>query len=551
MSIQDFLNYRETQLSYIPPTPEEAISKPYTVLNYGMYGYYFSSLEYYTIDNLIKAKNAMLNLLNKIQAVEQEKEDKFFRQYRLQIQQKDKEFENTFNRLYSANEYSKLMTAIEQRRRGLYNLSNSLNENLQKFQNQWYETQNKAFKQAIEDVVQRSGRRKKGDRLWMYEEQGEKALEITFNEILNQAEKYFFDSVEQELDEIYKQELKNVWQKFKSLFTKHLQNSKYGSFNEFDSLKRFRDAVAPEKLKEKQKKGKTKAKTVEEFWGNKNKTAKQFASDIFFDLFLNGVSAELYLDLNKGTIRTGEVKHRGKSIKSDTIGIFSGDLELEADFQDVIQKIVEKEGNNVYQELKSALELYDEDNFIIHYSAKDLSKRSTERRVSIQGSASLTNRIIELQQIASMVETGNIESLIFAIANAGSGGAMEGEVSDIKEAITALCATWMFEDYEDTFRQIQTGVTNNHLHIYFINGNYYTVSEILGLTIKQLSNKEPRDLVKVSFNPSKTDPYEKVNHDRKIKGIPRWEYVRNENFKRGTLSIRMNTRVLEDILLNL
>ena len=128
---------------------------------------------------------------------------------------------------------------------------------------------------------------------------------------------------------------------------------------------------------------------------------------------------------------------------------------------------------------------------------------------------------------------------------------MKGSSSEIKDAVTAMCAAWMFEDYEDTFKQIQSGTTNTHLHIYFINGNYYTVSQILGLTLRQLQAADIKSFISVSFNPSETDPYKEVNHDNDIVGIPRWEYVRNENLKNGKMGIRMNTKILEALLLNI
>ena len=137
------------------------------------------------------------------------------------------------------------------------------------------------------------------------------------------------------------------------------------------------------------------------------------------------------------------------------------------------------------------------------------------------------------------------------MANAGEGGYMQDNTQGIERAIVSLCATWMFEDYEDTFAQIKSGVINNHLHVYFISGLYYTVSDILNLTIDQLEKADEKTLVYVKFKPSDKDPYPDVQFDRSIRGIPRWEYVRNKNLQAGRLSISMNTKILEDMLLSI
>ena len=547
MSGKDFINYRNS-LSYTPPTPEEAFNRPYTILSYGMYGYYFQDLNLYTLDTVNQAKSALISLLKALQKKEEEKEEKFFQWYRIQIAQNDINFLNTFDKLYTGNEYSKLMTAIEQRRRSLYDTDKDIEANIKTNSKEWAENQNRAFRDAFSKAIKQDN-----GRLSIINPKNKDLLNRTFEDILNEAEQIFLEKAQDTASEIFQQNLQDVWIEWKKIFLKNLSNSEFGSFNEKNTLRQYKNAMGRANKLITGKATKT--------GKNKYKTVNQFANSIFYNLLMNGLSSELYLDIGNGTVRVGDVKKEYKTItgnktsvgniQTDAISIFSEDIQVQANFKEEIQKIMQSEQQNIHQQIQKALKIYDEDNFIIHYSAKDLYYRSTERRVTIRQEANLDSRMYELQKLSSIIGKGSITDLLFAIANIGAGAILEKKTKDVKDAIVALCATWMFEDYEDTFTQIATGVTNNHLHIYFINGNYYTVSEILNLTIAQLEKQDANKLILVSLKPSTKDPYEDVNHSKQIKGIPRWEYVRSENLNEGKLGIRMNTKILEDMLLNL
>lgn len=545
MSAKDFINYRNS-LSYTPPTPEEAISTPYTVLSYGMYGYYFQDLKYFTTDDMANAKNALIGLLQSLHKIEEEKENRFFINYRTQIAQQDKDFLNTFDRLYTANKYSQLITEIEKRRRNLIIMKNTTNKEIDKFAQEWTKKQEKIFRDSLKEAF-KSQSGAKG----IFSISDNAFLNRTFKEILDDAEQRVYIKAEQIADEQFQQVVKDIWIKYRSIFMEHLNKSRFGKdFTEQTTLRNYRDSLPKEKLYKKQKDSTNR---------NIQKTVKTFVEETVNTLMSNNIPSEILLDIGTGTIRTGDVKRKtigGGTVKLSTsnIELFSEDIELQTKFQEVIEEILQKDKKVLYEELNKLIDFYSQDNFIIHYSAKNISKkRGADSRIHIKGTSSngLASRIAELQQIASLVNAGDIESLIFAIVNAGNGGVMEKDKADIRQAIIALCATWMFDDYMDTFEQINTGVQNNKLHIYFINGNFYTVSNILSLVIEQLTVLDGNRLISLTFSPSKSDPYEEVNHDRKIKGIPRWNYVVQENIKRGSMQIRMNTKILEDMLLNL
>lgn len=546
--------YQNYHTSYPLPTPTEAVKNSYTVLRYSLYAHYFEQYDKsYDYGNLERAISAMLKLLTKLRNKESEKEDRFFRWYRTQIAQKDPGFLNTFDRLYTANEYSALMTAIENRRRHLYDARKSFEKNLTSWMAQWNKSQNRAFIEKFTENLYSDFDGKTIEDL-----KHSDILNMTFQQIFDNAKQNFLNSAYKSAEESFTTELDKVWIELEKLFRRNLEHDgRVQQINMNSSLRSYiqqvRNTAKGEKFlttKDKRKKDNTNYKTL-----------KQLITSIVSPL-INGMSAEIYLDIGEGTVRTGNVQQRNKGIsgrvtsvntKSDDIAIFSDTIEITANFEQEMEEILNKARTVYYEDIAERIKLYDEDNFIIHYSSKDLYRQpNTKYNVSLRGAdSSLDNAFYQLKQIASVVQKGNINDLLFAMANAGEGGYMQDETKGIERAIVGLCATWMFEDYEDTFAQIKTGVTSNHLHVYFISGLYYTVSDILNLTIEQLEKADANTLVHVTFKPSTKDPYPDVQYDRSIRGIPRWEYVRNKNLQASSLSVSMNTKILEDMLLNI
>lgn len=546
--------YQNYHTSYSLPTPTEAIRNSYTVLRYSLYAHYFEQYDdSYDYGNLEKAISAMIKLLTKLRDKESEKEDRFFRWYRTQIVQKDPSFLNTFDRLYTANDYSALMTAIENRRRNLYDARKSFDKNLTSWMTQWNKSQNRTF---IEKFTENLYSDFDGKTIKDLEKSN--ILDITFQEMFDNAKQNFLNSAYKSAEESFSTELEKVWVELEKLFRRNLEHdNRVQKINMSSSLRSYIQQVSNttngKKLlttKDKRKKDGTNAKTL-----------KQLITSIVSPL-INGMSAEIYLDIGEGTVRTGNVQQRNKGLsgrvtsvntKSDDIAIFSDTIEITTNFEQEMEEILNKARTVYYEDIQERIKLYDEDNFIVHYSSKDLYRQpNTNYNVSLRGNdSSLDNAFYQLRQIASVIQKGNINDLLFAMANAGEGGYMQDNTQSIERAIVSLCATWMFEDYEDTFAQIKSGVINNHLHVYFISGLYYTISDILNLTIDQLEKADEKTLVYVKFKPSDKDPYPDVQFDRSIRGIPRWEYVRNKNLQAGRLSISMNTKILEDMLLSI
>lgn len=556
MKLHDWQHYYQNLYTTYPlPTPDEAVDNSYTVLKYSLYAYWFGQYDNsYDYGNLEEAISSMLELLHTLREKEAEKEDRFFKWYRTQIAQKDKGFLNTFDRLYTANDYSALMTAIENRRRNLYDARSSFNKNLTSWMEQWNKNQNRAFIDAFtKNLYSDEVNNKKLSQLT-----DSQILDMTFDTLIENARKNFLEIAYKTATESFSQELDKVWDLLKQMIQQNLESgSKFQSTTLDTSLRTFINQV--KKTSSGDKILKVKSKSTKQY--TRYKTFKQFITGLITPM-INGMSAELYLDLGEGTVRTGNVQQRNKGItgnitsvntKSDDIGIFSDTTEITTNFEQEMNEILNKVKTVYYEDIQERIKLYEDDNFIVHYSSKDLYRQpNTKYDVSLRsGDSSLDTAFYQLRQIASVLQEGNIEDLLFAMANAGEGGYMQDNTEGIERAIVGLCATWMFEDYEDTFAQIQTGVTNNHLHVYFISGLYYTVSDILNLTIEQLEKVNANTLVYVKFKPSSKDPYPDIQYDRSIRGIPRWVHVRNENLKAGRLTVRMNTKVLQNMLLNI
>ena len=167
-------------------------------------------------------------------------------------------------------------------------------------------------------------------------------------------------------------------------------------------------------------------------------------------------------------------------------------------------------------------------------------------QVDITKSSSLDTRLGPIKEIGNIVGGGvykDIQNLIFAIANAGDYMVASNMKEQILTGLTSLCAAYMFEDYAETFAQFNSETSNKQLHLYFISGKYYTISDILTLTRDSLKPSGKNTYVKISFAPTKANEF-KANEVVSLHGQPKWEAVRINTLKHGSMSIRLNTRAL-------
>lgn len=547
MSIRDFEKYRHS-LSYTLPTPEEVKKKPYGVVDKGVYGKYFKELKYYDNEDFNLTKNALKNILESLYEKESSKEENFLNGLLRKIQVNDPEFYPTVQSLVQSRNFSKAFNAIKRRREGLYNIQKDFSTNIDKFANEWSKNQNKAFLTAFQNAIT-GGKGGIGGRD-LTKILNNNMLNKTFEEILEESRQIFMENARQTASYTMIENLDKVWDLINDYFRTTLQDK---GLNMTNNLKNYYDNIIVDKDKEWIKvKNRKKGQRY-------NKTVAQLAKKIAQDMILNGLSAELYLTLDGGA-HTGQIKKQYKSysgaqtttgnIQSDVIELWNSEFEVDLDMTDSIKKILLEEKNDIYKKVEKLLDIYSENNFIIHYSSKDLNIMSTEKRANIRGTQSFDSRLEELEQIAIEINGSKIEDLIFSIINTTKGliFSNNSDIEKVKESIVAVCAAWMFEDYKETFRQIQSGVTNNRLHCYFINGNYYLVSDILKMVLNQIEQTQKERIVTVSLSPGNKNVYGTVVNRGDAFGIPRWDAVRQESLLSGTIGIRMNTLVLEEII---
>ena len=547
MSIKDFEKYRHS-LSYTLPTPEEVKKKPYGVVDKGVYGKYFKELKYYDDEDFNITKNALKNILESLYEKESSKEENFLNELLRKIQVNDPEFYPTVQSLVRSRNFSKAFNAIKRRREGLYDIQKDFSTNIDKFANEWSKNQNKAFLTAFQNAIT-GGKGGIGGRD-LTKILDNNMLNKTFEEILEESRQIFMENARQTASYNMIENLDKVWDLINEYFRNTLQDK---GLNMTNNLKNYYDKVIVGKDKEWIKvKNRKKGQRY-------NKTVAQLAKKIAEDMILNGLSAELYLTLDGGA-HTGQIKKQYKSysgaqtttgsIQSDVIELWNSEFEVDLDMTDSIKKILLEEKNDIYKKVEKLLDIYSENNFIIHYSSKDLNIMSTEKRAAIRGTQSFDSRLEELEQIAIEINGRKIKDLIFSIINTTKGliFSNNSDIEKVKESITAVCAAWMFEDYKETFRQIQSGITNNRLHCYFINGNYYLVSDILKMVLNQIEQTQKERIVTVSLSPGSKNVYGTVVNRGDTFGIPRWDAVRQESLLSGTIGIRMNTLVLEEII---
>ena len=547
MSIKDFEKYRHS-LSYTLPTPEEVKKKPYGVVDKGVYGKYFKELKYYDDEDFNITKNALKNILESLYEKESSKEENFLNGLLRKIQVNDPEFYPTVQSLVQSRNFSKAFNAIKRRREGLYDIQKDFSTNIDKFANEWSKNQNKAFLTAFHNAIT-GGKGGIGGRD-LTKIFNDNMLNKTFEEILEESRQIFMENARQTASYNMIENLDKVWDLINDYFRNTLQDK---GLNITNNLKNYYDNIIVDKDKEWIKvKNRKKGQRY-------NKTVAQLAKKIAQDMILNGLSAELYLTLDGGA-HTGQIKKQYKSysgaqtttgsIQSDVIELWNNEFEVDLDMTDSIKKILLEEKNDIYKKVEKLLDIYSENNFIIHYSSKDLNIMSTEKRATIRGTQSFDSRLEELERIAIEINGSKIEDLIFSIINTTKGliFSNNSDIEKVKESIVAVCAAWMFEDYKETFRQIQSGITNNRLHCYFINGNYYLVSDILKMVLNQIEQTQKERIVTVSLSPGNKNVYGTVVNRGDTFGIPRWDAVRQESLLSGTIGIRMNTLVLEEII---
>lgn len=562
MSREDFIKYRLNS-SYRLPSPIYVKQYPYGVVKDGVYGRYFTGLGYYNDDIVDKTKEALIALIEALYTKEKQKERDFLMGLKRELKVKDPDFYNKYEKLVLDDDsFSKFFSLYKARKNELLDLKLDYQQQLKSLSEQWHVSQNQAFLRAINNAITggEGGIGKKSP----FTASKDGFLNMTFEDIIKNAQEIFMNEINEEVSEEFKKVYAQVWQKTEEEIIQRLGEK---GFNKKNQIKNYHNKLVKDGFDYKFMKvhiGGGKYKKREKA------TVGALAQKIIEDMLLNGSFAETFLTINSNGKKSSAINkpynsflgNKGEgAIQTDIVELFSADITLQNKFKEEFDRILENNKNEVYQKINDLINFYSQDNFIVQYSSKDyffeeLEGQSTDKRVHIRKDSSFDSRLEEIKGIYEDIPFSNrkdINNLIFEIVNLHKGLVAEDKKNEVREQLSAVCVAWMFEDYKETFRQVKTNTKNKRIHCYFINGQYYLLSNILRRIIDKLKDEESNaKLVSISISTSKKDIYEEMRKNKKqFQGIERWDEVRNMALKEGKIGLRMNVGLLEQMLLNI
>ena len=289
------------------------------------------------------------------------------------------------------------------------------------------------------------------------------------------------------------------------------------------------------------------------------------------DGLVNGLSQESFLALfgmGASTARTQrELRYFTKKLtqlvptETDVYAALSFELNPN---EAIINKIKNLERDVDIQALLESTEA--ENNFIIHYSSKDLtisegSKSSV--RAKIKGQSSLDSKIDALEQMGRAANKEKfIHELIFEAINTGKDLLYSDQkeiLQQVSDSLTALSFSFMFDDFERQFEQIVKNENSKtvELNLYMISGNFFAISDILFILYDFVkhelvdSNGKPvKSIISVGFKPAPNNYYNSPEVSNLV-GEARWEFVRDMTIRNTMMEVRMATNTLKQLIYNI
>lgn len=281
---------------------------------------------------------------------------------------------------------------------------------------------------------------------------------------------------------------------------------------------------------------------------------------------LGGKTPEYVLDINRGGMNTGNIKKEGLNIDADNIQLVNATGSFYfSDWKNREDKNNEIQWNEIgdfgiFMDQIKRIENF-ESKFMIMYSAKDQSVGADFKKnliattdVKIKGDGSLKARGPEIINMYNHLKNpGAMDptDLVFSIANLGEDFVCHGQVEQAKQTLGAICVGWMFDDVEQIVKggSLIKGVSG--IHLYSINNNYYTLSDILYKTAAALDkvSLSQNNYVKVGINSiPKGGIYENmVASNSPEEGMPRWNTIA-ETILETNINIHMNPKNLFNAL---
>ena len=231
------------------------------------------------------------------------------------------------------------------------------------------------------------------------------------------------------------------------------------------------------------------------------------------------------------------------AIKSDVIQLFS--VNVTGNFIKINDNLDELSG---LSSGKALLEQLDEigEKFskmhIVRISSKDYF--SSKKEATLNNEASLNKMLYPFYDIGENINSLKrpMQELIFAIVNTGPFAIYSKDLSKIKDYIYNVCVVYMFEDYVNIFKRVveKTGSNINDIHLYFINGYFYAISDILTQLISYIENSNNDKIININLKPTLLNEFV-VAHGE---GEERWNNVRNNTLKHGSLGLHLKYQTM-------
>lgn len=243
----------------------------------------------------------------------------------------------------------------------------------------------------------------------------------------------------------------------------------------------------------------------------KEKTMKQYWTDYTANLFKNelhktrGLAAEV-----QSTTQIKGIKLGGMNAKFDASSIISSEYGVSVDtdvLKDIVQNVMENYigdrspqalAKEIYNRVLAAMEEMKEDVFFLAVSAKDYRSNMNFEF----GSGAAKPFAKRLNSISSILGTGglipNMELVLRNIVGTKryDRAFLYDQREEVLTGIGYLAAAYMFDDIEDMFMQPST----RSLHVYYINGVYFTLSDLLMKLAESLKTIRSQSLVEVTLH---------------------------------------------------
>ena len=481
------------------------------------------------IDNIL---SVVINIIDTAADNEAAREEKFFNQY-IDMIPEGTQLRQDFDQLIKSKNYSQAFDVLQKGLNDIYDFNKTLEQNQKEFAEI-----NDLFlnKNIINILADELG---KLDHVTTHADFIPKDLDITGAKLLDNILDKVFDKATKQLKtdkqiNFYKQFLVKIRILMEQIFI-----DSYGP------------NVLTDYLSELESNKKVKKQRTADRGKHANDPLNQLVWNQVWGL-LNGIPNEVMIDLTGG-VKTGTVKNaKGQNIKGDayTLMTASGGFALQegtqakADFQQITRK------NELEQFLNEGRF---QDNFIIISSAKDQSlsadfnNKFSTGNIKFAEPASLEERIGNIRDFAQAANVGGsgINDLIFALANLEDDMVCSGQIQAIKQVLGALCVNWMFDDFGDLVMNVSLQNSATKICVYYINGWYYTLSDILKRTANKIHQKQASDLVYVGLSIPKSSSYGEAAKTTP-QGLERWNATRANIMSRTKLRFDLKVKNLFD-----